>query len=192
MGLTLSESKKEEVMSNYSRIAWRTVHRYRKTKRLTREDMQDLHQECMVKLIEHMNKCETEEELTSLQIMDLVNAMSKYMMSGCTFTGTRSTEDFRKLVSAQPETMPLSELFDSELVNQAADSFEDSVIMKIDMERFLPLLTEKQRIILMDKLLGYRDVDIARRESVSKKQICAQKKAIRRKYDRFNSESDNE
>ena len=65
MGLTLSESKKEEVMSNYSRIAWRTVHRYRKTKRLTREDMQDLHQECMVKLIEHMNKCETEDELTS-------------------------------------------------------------------------------------------------------------------------------
>ena len=81
---------------------------------------------------------------------------------------------------------------DSELVNQEANSFEDSLIMKIDMERFLPLLTEKQRIILTDKLLGYRDADIARRESVSKKQVSVQKKAIRRKYDRFNSESDNE
>jgi len=192
MGLTLSESKKEEVMSNYSRIAWRTVHRYRKTKRLTREDMQDLHQECMVKLIEHMNKCETEDELTSLQIMDLVNAMTKYMMSGCTFTGTRSTEDFRKLVSVQPETTPLSELFDSELVNQETSSFEDGVIMKIDMERFLQLLTEKQRCIFNDKLLGYRNAEIARKENIHKMTINGQISAIRNKYNKFNSESDDE
>jgi len=139
-----------------------------------------------------MNKCETEEELTSLQIMDLVNAMTKYMMSGCTFTGTRSTEDFRKLVSVQPETTPLSELFDSELVNQETSSFEDGVIMKIDMERFLQLLTEKQRCIFNDKLLGYRNAEIARKENIHKMTINGQISAIRNKYNKFNSESDDE
>ncbi len=191
MGLVLSESKKEEVMSNYSRIAWRTVHRYRRTKRLSREDTEDLHQECMVKLIEHLRKCESEEDLYSLQIMDLVNAMTKYMMRGCTFTGTQSTEDFRKLIAAQPESVSMCELFDSDMANQS-NGFEDDIIAKIDMELFLKTLTDKQREILTAKLMGYKDVDIARKDCVSRKAVCTHNKAIRRRYERFDSEPKHE
>lgn len=192
MGLVLSESKKEEVMSNYSRIAWRTVHRYRRTKRLSREDTEDLHQECMVKLIEHFNKCESEDDLYSLQIMNLVNAMTKYMMRGCTFTGTQSTEDFRKLIDAQPEAVSLSDLFDSELTYQSRLSIEDNIISKIDMELFLKTLTDKQREVLTAKLQGYKDVDIARRDHVSRKAVCTHNKAIRRRYEKFDSEPKHE
>lgn len=182
MALTLSETEKEEIMNNYRRIAWRTVHRYRGNKTLSREDREDLHQECMVELIKHLNKCESEEEIYDLQIMNLVKAISSYLMKGCVLTGTHQTVDMSRILSAQPVAVSISDLMAEQTVSDSPNGFVDNVILKVDLERFINELSPRQREVFLLALCGYKNREIAERQSVSEAAISMNLKKTKSEF----------
>lgn len=177
MNFVLSEEKRSEIISNYSNIAWKTVHRFSKGRVASEQDREDLHQECMIVLLRHLNMCQSDQDVYRFQAMDMVNAMARYTLGLTKFSNPRTTEAYRELIERQPETVPYCTL----LNEPGRGSFEDSAITMIDFERMCESLTEKQKGVVIRKLTGSRNREIAKEDGVPEACVSKVLKRVRRR-----------
>jgi DNA-directed RNA polymerase specialized sigma24 family protein len=116
---------------------------------------EDLYQECMIVLIEHMHKCQSREELMRFQTMDLVNAMTRFVLKNqAVWLDCNRTDRVKKTLNSLETTVCFDKL-------SLASSDEDQDLI-IDLDRFMSGLKQKEREIMEMKKAGYSDSSIAR------------------------------
>lgn len=179
--VVLSEQEESRLISAYSNIVWSLVHRFSDGKTSSVFSQEDLYQECMLVLVKHMRKCETKEQLRRFQTMDLVNAMTRYVLRcQAVRLDCNRTDQARGILAAMQSTQP----FDA-LINIDDPQTEDDIIARMDYESFIKTLSEEHREALKLISEGYRQWEIG--EMMGKTQQWARwvRKDTKRKYDAF-------
>lgn len=198
--MVLSYEEELKIVKNYEQIAWRTVRRFMKSGTVLC-DLEDLHSECMVVLIEHLRSVKRKEDIYRLQVMDLVNAMSRYLMKKQMLSVGVRTTSMHKLIDAMPKSTTMdvaatrgevkmvsrepirvnfteSEVYYSGLI-------EDTVPTIIDYRDFCDGLDEREKFILKQRQEGNFDKEIAVKLGVSPRRVGAIADRVRDRYKKY-------
>ena len=179
--VVLSQIEEEKLLKDYSRISWGLVHRFSDGKGSSVFSQEDLYQECMLALVKHMKKCETKEELRHFHPVNLINAMTRFVLRGQTVRVDHNrTNKIRQIVESAPKKVSLSEV--ESLSNPQS---EDDLIRRMDFERFMSSLPQLQRETLSLLGMGYTQTEAA--DSIGRAQswVAASRKDAKRKYDAY-------
>lgn len=179
--IVLSQIEENKLLSDYSRIAWKLVHRFSRGKASSVFSKEDLYQECMLVLVKHMNKCETKEQLRRIQTMNLVNAMVRFVLRGQAIRlDPNRTDKVKITLSELKSSVPISQLIDLD-----DGATEDDIIARIDFERFFETLPEDHRCAIKQMSQGFKQREIG--QHMGKTQQWAQwvRKTTREKYDAY-------
>lgn len=179
--VVLSHAEESKLLENYSKIAWRLVHRFSDGKFSSIFSQEDLYQECMLVLIKHMRRCEDEKELYRFHAMDMINAMTRYVLrSQPVHVDPNRTDRMRVTLSGMQTTRQIDSL-----VDLPASANEDDIITMIDFERFLEMLSNSHREALKKMSAGYPQHEIG--TDMGKTQQWARwvRKDAKRKYDEY-------
>lgn len=181
--VTLTPMEEEKILSDYSEIAWKMVHRFSDGKGSSIFSQEDLHQECMLVLIQHMYKCETKEDLKRFHPVNLVNAMTRFVLKNQIIRLDHNrTDQSRQILNSCPQKAPLEDA-----ATVAAKDDIDQLIEGIAFEQFLnsKMVRPFERTALLKMKDGYQFVEIA--EETGKKYQVVQYaiKSARNKYAKF-------
>ena len=159
--MQVSREREEQYLREQSKAVWKIVNTFRMAMKYQTSD-EDLYQEGMIVLINHLRQAADERELRRFPTMDIKNAICRFLMQQevVNFPKTRTT-DYRKVVSATRRTPIESALF-----IRHPDG-EDMWIDKIDFETFLETVPTRSKDMLLAKLSGEKPSDIAKRYNVT-------------------------
>lgn len=183
--VVLSQIEEQELLKDYDKIVWRLVHRYSDGNGSSRFTQEDLYQECMLVLLKHMNKCETKEELRSIQVMDLVNAMTRFVLRNqAVKLDANRTSEFKTIMGNCARNVNLTEA-ESEAL-QGGDPY-DTVVENVAFEQFLDRvdLRDLDKEVLGLLRDGYRVKEVARMVGRSHQVVSYAVKRAKRKYESF-------
>lgn len=150
--MKLDAIQEQEMINRFDRVVWRIVHRFMRFNNLGRTcTKDDLHQEGLIVLLEHIRTAENEATLKRLPVMDMWNAMSRLVISDqpIKFPSTRTT-DFRKIMKKLGETVDYSELDSMNVCDNGIEEIET----RLDMECFINSLHGLEKEIILLRLKG--------------------------------------
>lgn len=157
LAFPLSPEEEKNILTKYSLICWKVVNRFAKQRKSSIFDKDDLYQECMLVLVRHMQRCKTREEMDRIQTMELVNVMTRYVLgSQAVWLDVNRTDKARQTLQGLKGSISLDAGDDV-----VPTSFD--VDDRLDFERFLSSLSEKQRSIILARIRGENNKEIASR-----------------------------
>lgn len=183
--VVLSEMEEKRLLDDYSNVAWKLVHRFSDGKISSLFSQEDLYQECMLVLLKHMNNCETKEELRSFHPMNLINAMSRYVLRNqAVKLDSNRTAEMSVGLENCAKNVPLSDL---DIMIRRIDDPYDEIIEEITFEQFMESKTVKDadKEILSMLKDGYRVGEIADMTGRSHQVVSYSVRKAKRKYDAF-------
>lgn len=154
-----TKQQEEQYLKNNSKAVWKIVNRFHST---SIED--DLYQEGMMALLEHLRSAKNEEELMKFPTMSIKNAVCRCIMSHepVSIPSTRTT-DYSKTVSR------FSRISFADWMSFMADpmSDEDIWIERIDMRSFIDRLSERDRDMILSKASGSQTTELAKKYGIT-------------------------
>ena len=176
--MMLTREEETKLLNDYDKIVWKMVNRFCGSNKSSIFTKDDLYQECMIVLIRHMQNCKTYEELRRIQTMELVNVMTRYVLSSqAAHLDVNRTSEVKKILQG----MAGSVSYDSLVI---ASSGEDAVEI-MDYENFVSTLTPLQKRIVRLKEDGYTNRQVSRMLGVSDQSVSEALKRARTRYDQY-------
>lgn len=159
--MQVSREREEQYLREQSRAVWKIVNTFRMGMKYQTSD-EDLYQEGMIVLINHLRQAKDEQELKKFPTMDIKNAICRFLMKQevVSFPKTRTT-DYRKVVTSTRRT-PIECA-----IHIKHPDGEDIWIDQIDFESYLETIPERSRDMLLAKLSGEKPTEIAKRFNVT-------------------------
>lgn len=184
--LVLSQAEEERLVAEYSKIAWKFVHRFADGKGSSIFSPEDLYQECMVVLIAHRNRCETREQLKRIQTMEIVNAMCRFVLRNQALRlDANRTNQIKRILGSCAKKVALEK---AEHLAYDGTASLDMVVEETALEQFVEndaKLGELERIAVQKKREGRTVGEIAEFTGRSHQMVSHALKTARKKYDRF-------
>lgn len=156
--MVLTPQEESKLLNDYSKISWKMVNRFCGNRKSSIFAPEDLYQECMLVLVKHMQACETVSGLRNIQTMDLVKAMSQYVLRCQAVHVSDRTDRMKETLQSLRGSVPIDTLFDV----RSIDDDQDAVI---DFERFIDTLTPVQQEVIRLKSSGYSNKQIAEKRN---------------------------
>lgn len=176
--MVLTREEEARLLADYSNIVWKIVNRFCAGKSSAIFDRDDLHQEGMILLINHMKNAKTHDELKRFQTMDLVNVMTRYVLKS-----QAVRLDANRTSTAKQTLSNLSGTVCYESISLAANEEDRDAL--IDFDAFVETLTPKQRDIILLKRKGYSNAEIARMRNICDQSVGETIKRAYRAYAEF-------
>ena len=183
--VVLTPQEEARLLSDYSKIAWKLVHRYSDGRSSSLFSQEDLYQECMLVFVKHMQKCEDKSQLRRIQTMDLINAMTRFLLKNQALKlDANRTDQTRRILDTCAKKACLDEL--TGMYDFAADSI-DEVIEDATFEQFLKRTKTRplERTVMQKRKEGYKVSEIAQMTGRSHQVISYILKSTKKKYDNF-------
>lgn len=178
--MKLNAIQEQEMIERFDRVVWRMVHRFVARAQLGRTcTKEDLHQEGLIVLLEHIRSAKDEETLKKLPVLDMWNAMSRLVLGDqpVSYPATR-TSDFRKIMSQLSETIDYSEL---ENVDVHCNGFEEAEAL-CDMDGFVDTLSPLDRHIVLLRMKGMTRMQVSAYLRIPNAKTTRRLKAIYKMY----------
>ena len=183
--VVLTHEEESKLLADYSRISWKLVHQFSGGCGSSIFSKEDLYQECMMVLVKHMNKCETKEQLRRIQSMDLINAMTRFVLKNqAVKLDSNRTDQIKKILEECARSVTLSKA--EHLAYTGSDSI-DYLIEEITLESFLAQKSVRSIEKMVVELThdGLSVVEIAKESGKSHQVISYALKKARRKYEKY-------
>ena len=183
--VVLTEREEKNLLSEYSKIAWKLVHRFADGRASSIFTQEDLYQECMLVLVKHMRKCETKQQLKNIQAMDLVNAMTRFVLKNqAVRLDCNRTNEVKRIIETCARKTCLSE---AEALPYDGLSSIEAVIEKVAFEQFLDKTSVRpvEAEAMTKRMEGHTVCEIAEMTGRSHQVISYALKTGKRKYDEF-------
>lgn len=182
--MVLSVQEENRILEKYSMISWKIVHRFASGKASAIFDKDDLYQECMIVLLKHKSKCSTKEEMNNIQAMDLVNALTRYVLKAqCVKLDSNRTDSVKRILESMPSTVNIENIRSLAALHSSRN--EDDAISMIDLTLFLDTVTPFERDVIDMKLAGHKSKEVAAALGVSGAYITQTLHRIKEKYSRY-------
>ena len=178
--MKLNAIQEQEMIERFDRVVWRIVHRFMNRAQLGRTcTKDDLYQEGVIILLNHIRKAKDEAELRKLPVMDMWNAMSRLVLGDqpVKYPSTR-TSDFRKIMSQLSETIEYSELENVDIHDRDIEEAEALTDMKI----FADTLNALDRSIVLLRMKGMSRVEVSKYLHIPNAKTTRRLKEIKIKY----------
>lgn len=183
--MKLTAIQEQEMIERFDRVVWTIVHRFANRAQLGRTcTKDDLHQEGLIVLLDHIRNAEDEASLKKLPVMDMWNAMSRLIIldQPISYPNTR-TSDFRKIMEQLGETVDYSELVN----HNVHDTGIEAVEARLDMECFANTLGKLDRKIFLLRMGGATRIEVSRILQIPKCKTTRRLKVIFEKYAAFSA-----
>ena len=154
--MNVSKQQEEQYLQDNSKAVWKIVNTFRVGMKYQTSD-DDLYQEGMIALLAHMRKSATKDELDVFPSLEIKNAICRFLIAqeAVRFPKTRTT-DYSKMVK-QTRRVHIEKL----LVSADPTQSDDNWIERIDMERYLMSLSERDRDMVLMRAHGHKTTEIA-------------------------------
>lgn len=183
--VSLTQQEEAQLIENYSKIAWKLVHRFAGGRGSSIFSREDLYQECMLVLIKYIKRCEYRDELCAFHPMNFVNAMTRFVLKNQVVRIDHNrTNQTKRMIETCPRKAEFEKAF--EVQYGGSDSIDD-LIEKISMEQFLETarLRPMEKTALEQRLKGFDVTEIARICDKPHQTVSYALKSAKRKYDEF-------
>ena len=179
--IVLTAQELSALMDDYNMIAWSVTRRFVGTKTSSLFDIEDLHQECMLVLVKHMQSCETKAQLRQIQTMELVNAMTRYVLKTQTVRLDHNrTDQAKRILDSAPRRTSYENLEELTMIGRNP---VDDLIDVLCFESFVQAeCTPTEQQIVSMRRDGASYTEISRRRNVSPQSIH---KSVHRVADRY-------
>lgn len=176
LAFPITPEEEKNILNKYSLICWKVVSRFAKQRKSSIFDKDDLYQECMLVLVKHMQRCKSREEMDRIQTMDLVNVMTRYVLgSQAVWLDVNRTDKARQTLQGLKGSISLDA---GDVVVPTTVDVDD----RIDFERFLSSLSEKQRSIILARIRGESNKEIASRIGCAPQAVTEIVRRVRSHY----------
>lgn len=183
--VSLSSQEEARLLRDYEKIAWKMVHQFSSGRGSSIFSKEDLYQECMLVLVKHMQKCETLQDLRRIQTMNLVNAMTRYVLKNqAVRLDHNRTDQAKRIIENCPKRVSIDEAV--EFLYGGPESIED-LIENITLEQFVEncKLRPMEKISVMESQKGLNVVEIAEIYNKPHQTVSYALKSAKKKYDEF-------
>ena len=183
--VVLSQIEESKLLSDYSRIAWKLVHQFSDNRASSIFSQEDLYQECMIVLIKHMQKCESKEQLRRIQSMDLINAMTRFVLKNqAVKLDCNRTDQAKRILQNTARKVTLSKAED---IAYSGQESIDYLIEEITLESFLEQKTvrDMEREVVNRIKDGLTVMEIAEELGQSHQVVSYALKNARKKYEKY-------
>lgn len=182
--MILTKQQEEEYIKKYERVIWLAVHRFKnRASRQSNEfdNMDDLFQESAIVFLNHVRKCETEEEIAKrIPFRDMINAMSRFIVGHRVLSYPKRTTHYR--AKGTEEMAYAVSYTDVDLDDRYLEMTIDNVVENMTMKSFLDSLGENERKIADYKSRGLKNREIAKILGVTDVYITRTLAKMREKY----------
>lgn len=182
--VVLTPQEEAKLMDDYSKICWKLVHRFSQNKGSSIFDMDDLYQECMLALVKHMHKCEEKSQLRRIQIMDLVNAMARFVLKNQVVRlDANRTDKIKQILANVAKKQSVDLLKEDDLCKDPIEA----LISRMDYELFEAVLSPMEREVLRKRGEGFKGREIASALGCSHQCVFGCMSRAKHKYEAFAS-----
>lgn len=157
--MELTTYQEEQLIQQYDRLLWSVVHRFKRRKHDGYQNKEDLHSECVLVFLKHIRSCETMDDVQKVPIRDMINAMCRFVLGEQALSYPRRTSNFRQVMESAPSKVDYTEVEKEETLRY--EPLND-VLDEIAFKNFYATLSPMEQKIVVKKLEGYRNREIAR------------------------------
>lgn len=182
--MVLTTTEMQSYLQKYDRFIWKVVHRFdRRYGGTMTSYKEDLHQECVIALMQHAKKAENEEKLHQMPIMDMHNAMCRFVIRNQAVHYPSRTSFFSSVIRSAPDTVELiPEIVDFHRHDTTMDDYNNL----IGFQSFLSTLNgTEQKVVSLKRDFSNRE--IARQLGVSDAAITRTLNRVRHAYEVYNN-----
>lgn len=177
--MNLTAYQEEQLLQKNDRLLWSVVHRFKSKHYNGYDNMEDLHSECVLVYLKHIRSCETMDDIKKVPILDMINAMCRYVLGEQALSYPPRTTNFRQVMESAASKVDYVELDrDENLRSEPLNDTLDEIAFK-DFYAALPPM--EQKIVAM-KLDGHRNREVARDLGVTDVEITRALQKIRKLY----------
>ena len=176
--MNLSTYQENEYLQSKTNLIHRVINKFLAKASRSGLDRDDLFQECSIVLLLALRKAESIEYLDShFPFLDMVNAMSKYVLGQQTLSYPKRTSSLKVFSQTFQEAMDIA-IADAE-VERPGDDYIDADT-RIDLARYAATLPEDERNVLLMRCDGFRNSEIANRLGLDRSDVNRVMAKIRR------------
>lgn len=178
--MNLSPGQEDQMLRSCEKLIWSIVHQFRR--RNTKAQcacMEDLFQEASIVMLEHIRRSPDEATARKAPILDMTNAMCRYLMEMSVVHIPKRTTDFRKtFVYAANIPAPPRSLLCCAPAEEDAETYAD-------FDAFLSSLPAREQILVRHKLAGQTNRDAGRAAGMGDATAMRALRRVRKKYEAF-------
>ena len=157
--MKLTSQQEEQLMQQYDRLLWSVVHRFKRKMHSGYNNKEDLHSECAMVFLNHIRSCETMDDIQKVPILNMINAMCRFVLGEQALSYPRRTSNFRQVMETVASKVDYAEVDRDE--NKRYEPINDALDVVAFKDFFVGLSPVDQKIITM-KLEGRKNREIAR------------------------------
>ena len=183
----LTSQQEGQLIEKHTKLIWKVVNRFIKANGNPLISKDECFQECAIVLLKKIRAMESLKDLeTGFPFMEMRYAMQMHILNSLSMRYPRTTRRLGEIARLDFEKTPYriegSTIPDVEVERTVPDNMEE-VPFKVDFERFLSRLSDRDRQIVEWKLSGAKNTDIAARLGYSNAKITRILHAIRKSFD---------
>ena len=194
--MNLSPEREAQLIEENMPKIYRAVDNYRfrcKSGEAVCVDYSDFVQEVTIVFLNHIRKCNTEEEIDKFPWYDAMHAMSEYVLLSQPLSVPKSTKQFSTVINSIPHTVSYEVCVSNGMdVDGMSKHWVPDKETEIDFNAFMAEQGENIQRIAAMRIYGMTIRDIAAQFGVAKNAIDKKIKRLREKYDIFDSEEDDQ
>lgn len=181
--MNLSPSQEDQLFRSCINLVWSAVHQFRR-----RNDKnysacaEDLFQEASIVMLEHIRRSPDMETARKAPLLDMTNAMCRYLMEMNVVHIPKRTTDFSKTISHPVDT---SIMFDGLDYFAKEGSSAEDIETQADFDIFLGTLSKAERILVQQKMNGATTRDAGRAAGYGDATAMRVLQRVRKKYAAF-------
>ena len=179
--MVLSKVQEEALVKKYDRLVWYIVHRFKRRNNSKLANEEDLYQECMLVLIQHLRSTESLENYNP-PIRDMINAMCRYTLGEQVVFVPKRTSDYTDRINTVYKAVDYSFV---DLDEDKRENTTENVVMHMFFRDFISSLSGQDLEIVRLKLDGYRNREVAQKLGISDVNVTRKLKRIRVQYDLY-------
>lgn len=181
--MNLSPSQENQFLQSCEELIWSVVHKFKaRNGKANAANMEDLFQEASIVMLEHVRRSPDEATARKAPILDMTNAMCRYLMAMNVVHIPQRTTDFSKSISYAVDTGLARDGLSS--YARGEEAMED-VEANADFDIFLGSLSRPEKIFVQHKLMGRTNRDAGRAAGIGDAQATRMLRRLRKKYAAF-------
>lgn len=178
--MELTSYQEEQLIQQYDKLLWSVVHRFKRKMHNGYDNKEDLHSECVLVFINHIRSCETEEEIKKVPILNMVNAMCRFVLGEQALSYPKRTSNFSQVMGNVASKVDYGEVDRDE--TQRFEPIDDALDEIAFLDFYHRLSPVDQQIVVM-KLKGKKNREIAFKLGVSDVAMTRAIQKLRKFYD---------
>lgn len=180
--MALTTEQKEQLLLEYDNMLWSIVHRFKNRMHTGGEykgfkNDEDLHSECVLVLVRHLNACETVEDVKKIPKRDMIHAMCLHILTEQALSYPKRTTKFGHIMGAVSAGLSRGVLED-----MGQPRTIDDMLDEVAFEQFRDELDAEDKEVLDMKAAGCKNREVAKKFGYSDAEACRRIACLRRAY----------